>query len=221
MLTNVDTEGKFIEEKIKLKPTKIIQTGEEGTFELKTFELSNFDKTKYNDIFECYEATMAPAINAFDYKENELVVEAEGKFYTYNKDEETILVQTGYAPGQNENKAKRLGCGKIQIKSTYKKATKTAEAKYVVTVELVTDLQKDYEIIAYSPNEEENRANIAAFMAKYVTRPFVYMDNTIGVEINFNKIFYQPEKLERIEDILADLKQLETDLATLENAFSL
>ncbi len=221
MLTNVDTEGKFIEEKIKLKPTKIIQTGEEGTFELKTFELSNFDKTKYNDIFECYEATMAPAINAFDYKENELVVEAEGKFYTYNKDEETILVQTGYAPGQNENKAKRLGCGKIQIKSTYKKATKTAEAKYVVTVELVTDLQKDYEIIAYSPNEEENRANIAAFMAKYVTRPFVYMDNTIGVEINFNKIFYQSEKLERIEDILADLKQLEADLATLENALAL
>lgn len=221
MLTNVDTEGKFIEEKIKLKPTKIIQTGEEGTFELKTFELSNFDKTKYNDIFECYEATMAPAINAFDYKENELVVEAEGKFYTYNKDEETILVQTGYAPGQNENKAKRLGCGKIQIKSTYKKATKTAEAKYVVTVELVTDLQKDYEIIAYSPNEEENRANIAAFMAKYVTRPFVYMDNTIGVEINFNKIFYQSEKLERIEDILADLKRLEADLATLENALAL
>lgn len=91
----------------------------------------------------------------------------------------------------------------------------------MLTVELVTDLQKDYEIIAYSPNEEENRANIAAFMAKYVTRPFVYLDNTIGVEINFNKIFYKPEKLERIEDILADLKQLETDLATLENAFSL
>ena len=58
-------------------------------------------------------------------------------------------------------------------------------------------------------------------MEKYVTRPFEYLDNTVGVEINFNKIFYQPEKLERIEDILADLKQLEADLATLENALAL
>jgi type I restriction enzyme M protein len=53
-------------------------------------------------------------------------------------------------------------------------------------------------------------------MASYVTRPFDYLDNTIGVEINFNKIFYQPEKLEPIQDILADLSQLEKDLKTLE-----
>jgi len=220
MLTNVDSEGKFIEEKIKLKPTRITQTGEEGTFELTTFELSDFDKTKYSNIVECFDETLAPAINAFDYKENQLIVEASGKFYTYNSDEETI-VETDCYPAQNNANGKRLGCGRIQIKSTFKKATKTADAKYSITVELVTDLQKDYEIIPFSPNEEENKANIAAFMAKYVTRPFEYIDNTIGVEINFNKVFYKPEKLDNIEDILTDLKKLEDNLATLENALSL
>jgi type I restriction enzyme M protein len=215
MLTNVDTEGKFIEEKIKLKPTKITQTGEEGTFELSSFEFSDFDNTKYQNLNEYFASTIALIINAFDYKENHLVVEAGGKFYSFNKDEETI-VETVHAPSENDTNGKRLGCGKIQIKSSFKKATKTAEAKYSITVELVPDLQKDYEIIPYSPNEEENHANIAAFMAKYVTRPFEYLDNTIGVEINFNKIFYQPEKLEPIQDILADLSQLENDLKTLE-----
>lgn len=220
MLTNVDSEGKSIEEKIKLKPTKITQTSEEGTFTLTTFELTDFDKSKYIDIFECYDATISSAINAFDYKENQLIVEAAGKFYTYDKDSESI-VQTGHAPSQNDKTAKRLGCGKIQIKSTFKKSSKTAEAKYSISVELVPDLQKDYEIIAYSPNEKENQANIAAFMAKYVTRPFKYLDNTVGVEINFNKVFYKPEKLDKIEDILSDLKQLENDLATLESSLTL
>ena len=58
-------------------------------------------------------------------------------------------------------------------------------------------------------------------MAKYVTRPFEYLDNTIGVEINFNKIFYKPEKLEAIQDLLADLAQLENELKTLEADLSL
>jgi type I restriction enzyme M protein len=220
LLTNVDSEGKFIEEKIKLKPIRITQTGEEGTFEITTFELTDFDKTKYSNIVECFDATLAPAINAFDYKENQLIVVAGGKFYTWNSDEETI-VEMDCHPSQNNAKGKRLGCGRIQIKSTFKKATKTADAKYSISVELVTDLQKDYEIIPFSPNEEENKANIAAFMAKYVTRPFEYIDNTIGVEINFNKVFYKPEKLDKIEDILSDLKILEDNLATLENALAL
>lgn len=211
MLTNVDSEGKFISEKIKLKPSQITQTGEEGTTELTTFELSDS---------ELYERIIAPAINAFDYKENRLIVASGAKFYTYNSDEETIL-ECKTEDDARKAIGKRLGCGKIQIKATYKKATKTTEAKYAVTVELLTDLQKDYEIIPYSPSEDENHTNIANFMAKYVTRPFEYLDNTVGVEINFNKIFYQPEKLEPIQDILADLAQLENELKTLEADLSL
>lgn len=220
MLTNVDSEGKFIAEKIKPKPTKITQTGEEGTIELNTFELTDFDPTKYQSLIDCYLETIAPTINAFDYKENQLIVASGGKFYTYNSDEETILECKSENDARN-GIGKRLGCGKIQIKSSLKKSTKISLIKYIVTVELVTDLQKDYEIIPYSPNEDENRANIAAFMAKYVSRPFEYLDNTIGVEINFNKIFYQPEKLEPIQDILADLTQLENELKTLEANLSL
>ena len=54
-------------------------------------------------------------------------------------------------------------------------------------------------------------------MAKYVTKPFEYIDNVIGVEINFNKVFYIPEKLREVTTISTDLDDLEKELATLEN----
>lgn len=46
-------------------------------------------------------------------------------------------------------------------------------------------------------------------------------DEGTGVEINFNKVFYKPEKLDAIQDILADLSLLENDLRTLEANLSL
>ena len=58
-------------------------------------------------------------------------------------------------------------------------------------------------------------------MAKYVTRPFEYSDNVIGVEINFNKIFYVPEKLTPITDLQAELESLENELVNLENELGL
>lgn len=220
MLTNVDSDGKFLTDKIKLNPIRITQTGDEGTITLDTFELKNYDKTQYSSLIDCYEKMLAPLIAKFDYKGNQLIIEAGGKFYTFNWDEETI-VQTDCYPSPDNNTGKRLGCGKIQIKAAYKKAVKTTPGKFVVSVELTPDLQKDYEIIPFSSNEEENRTNIDAFMAKYVTRPFEYIDNVVGVEINFNKVFYKPEKLDAIQDILADLNLLENDLRTLEANLSL
>ena len=103
---------------------------------------------------------------------------------------------------------------------SYKKATKTKGESVAITAELSKDLEKDYEIIPYSPDEATNQQNIADFMAKYVRRPFEYLDNVIGVELNFNKVFYLPEQLRSvakitidIDDLEKDLKQLEADLA--------
>lgn len=115
-----------------------------------------------------------------------------------------------------------LGCGKIVIKAGLKKDSKTKQAKSIsITAELTRDLQKDYEIIPYNPDEATNQQNIAGFMAKYVFKPFEYLDNVIGVEINFNKVFYTPEKLRDVSSIIADIDVLEKELETLENDLKL
>lgn len=58
-------------------------------------------------------------------------------------------------------------------------------------------------------------------MAKYVTKPFIYLENTVGVEINFNKIFYKPEKVRSLENILTDIATLDNEIKTLERELGL
>ena len=102
------------------------------------------------------------------------------------------------------------------MKAAFKKGTKTQEERVEVTIELRPDYQKDYEIIPFHRDEVANRAAIAAFMAKYITKPFEYLENVVGVEINFNKVFYKPEKLRSVEEILGEIVSLDRELQELE-----
>lgn len=230
MLTNVDEDGKTFESKlpvkknkegeeiraksIKLNPTKITQVIEEETIVITDFEIKTFDAKKHNSLLAYFNDELKPLIANLDYKEADLKVTTAKTSYYFDSDKETIIEET-------KDSKTALGCGKIVIKVSYKKATKTKEAYILITTELTPDYEKDYEIIPYAPSEEENQQNIADFMAKYITKPFRYIENTIGVEINFNKVFYKPEELRSLSKITTDLQKLEDDLLTLENQLAL
>ncbi|WP_202946034.1 hypothetical protein [Clostridium sp. BNL1100] len=115
-----------------------------------------------------------------------------------------------------EGNEEELGCGKIAVKAVYKKATKTQKEFIEISVELTPDYQKDYEIIPFHKDESTNKANIALFMEKYITKPFTYLENVVGVELNFNKVFYKPGELRAVADILADIKRIDVELKELE-----
>lgn len=228
MLTNVDEKGKYIEmpvkenkegekveaKSIKLTPLKITVDSDTKPVEITEFDLTDFDKGKYKSLEERFNEEVKPMIAALDYKEQNLKVSTKKATYWYDADKDTLIEKVA-------GKQTELGCGKIVIKSAYKKPTKSKGACIAITVELTKDLQRDYEIIPYSPDEEENLQWIADFMAKYVTKPFEYVDNVIGVEINFNKVFYQPEQLRKVSEISADLESLEKELSKLEMDFDL
>ncbi len=232
LLTNVDENGKSLESElpvkangegeekraksIPLKPVKIVQVGTDDSpmIELTDFEITTYDKTKFRNLEDYFENHLKPIIAGLDYKENDLKVTTSKSIYWYDTDKETIIEET-------KGKQKILGCGKIIIKAALKKNVKSKEAVVTISVELAPDYQKDYEIIPYSPNPEENRQRIDGFMAKYITKPFEYLDNVIGAEVNFNKVFYQPEQLREVSEIVLDLQSLEDQLKTLENELSL
>jgi len=132
--------------------------------------------------------------------------------YQFSIEQETLLRTT------DNGNVEALGCGKIVVKSVFKKGTKTRPESIVITVELMPDYQKDYEIIPYHRDPDENWAAIVAFMAKYITKPFEYLENVVGVEINFNKVFYKPEKLRSVEEILGEIAMLDDELRELENS---
>jgi type I restriction enzyme M protein len=228
MLTNVDVNGKFLDmfvkenkegekhetKSIKLDPVRITVADESKTITISDFKITEFDKTEYLSLEARFNNEVKPNIAALDYKAQNLKVFTKKAAYWYDEANETLIEEVA-------GKKTELGCGKISIKAAYKKATKSKEACIVISVELTKDLQKDYEIIPYSPDETENQQWIADFMTKHITKPFEYLDNVIGVEINFNKVFYTPEKLREVSVIKSELEALEKDLANLEKRLTL
>ena len=206
MLTNIDTSGKFLETTVKLNPISITQTTETQTTAITVFDIDN-------PTLEQITAAQ-DQIKELNYKEENLVVQTKDGDYYYDQNLETLIHD------QNGKKIE-LGCGKITIKVVVKKATKTQPAKLSITTTLETDYQKDYEIIPYSSDIQTNTANIEQFMTKYISKPFRYLDNTLGVEINFNKVFYKPQTLVPIEYLIADIDRLNGELKTLESKLKL
>ena len=233
MLTNVDINGKAIEMPYKINKegipieqksmkieAKLIAEldsfSDNGMRTINQMEITDYDKSTFKNIGEYFENYFKPFVNEFDYKNSAFfVVDIHGNSYSYDEIKETIIVT------DKDQKVTELGNGKINIKTALKKATKTIPEHIVITVELTKDLQKDYEIIPYSPDEAVNQQTIADFMAKYITRPFEYVDNVIGVELNFNKVFYVPEKLRTVTDIQAEIDSLNLDLKRLEDELDL
>ena len=101
-----------------------------------------------------------------------------------------------------------VGCGHFVTKN--KKDRKTGAT--IVETFIEPTYINDYEIIPHHFDVHENEREINAFMQKYVFKPYTLGRNVIGVELNFNKEFYVPEKLESVEDILKELADLDKDM---------
>ena len=207
MLTNVDEQGRSFashlkdgKTSLKLSPIAL----DNGVRSLTEFTITDSD-----DLLAFYEQDIKPFIDSLDYKDQPLVVTTDKGVYSFDSDRETIIKQSGA-------KREELGCGKFVVKAAFKKASKTQAERIEITVELMPDYQKDYEIIPFHRDEVVNREAIAAFMAKYITKPFEYLENVVGVEINFNKVFYKPEKLRSVEEILGEISVLDRELRELE-----
>lgn len=225
MLTNLDENGKSLKSVLPMKKDKdgvekkeksimlsklekILQKDDEQEICIEDFEITECKDENYKNLKAC-DAKIKAQLALLDYKEKDLKVVTKHATYWFDSDKESIIKEK---KGEREE----LGCGKIVVKSAYKKATKKQKEKIVITVELTPDFQKDYEIIPYSEDPAQNQRNITEFMAKYITKPFEYLENTVGVEINFNKIFYKPEQLRPLQDILNDLNTIDDKLKNLE-----
>lgn len=229
MLTNTDINGLTIESLLPVKLDK--KTGEmkrdsskillpiilnNGNRELNNFSITEYDKSNFVSLLDYFEQDIKPFISGLDYKEQPLKVITLNSCYYYDDIQET-LIKEDLKTGKKDS----LGCGKIIVKATYKKATKKQSEYISISVELMPDYQKDYEVIPFYKDVELNQKNIEAFMAKYISKPFEYLENVVGVEINFNKIFYKPEVQHSVKEILKEIAALEDELKQLNEAITL
>jgi len=219
-LTNVDADGRSFAAQLKegqkqrrLKPVRLTDGAPSGVHTWTEFEITASPVAGVS-LYDYYNDTLKPQLAALDYKASSFVVETATTRFTYDAERDTLIQER---KGQRE----ALGCGQIEVKAAYKRATKTQPARIDIAVALAPDYEKDYEIIPYHADPAANDQAIAGFMARYITRPFELLDNVVGVEINFNKVFYQPEQLRPVADILNDIAALDAELKALEEALDL
>ena len=123
------------------------------------------------------------------------------------------VIKISRKDGSEEN----LGMGSLNFAISRSKTTGKVSASAKVT----NKTYKDTEVIPFNPNPKENDKVIADFLARYISKPFRLLDNTVGVEVNFNKEFYVPETVEPVDTILAEIADIDRDLANLEKELGL
>lgn len=186
-LTELDEGGQYIEENIALtKIQKIVLEGETIN------ELNGIGADDFKKVLE--------KLKAYDYLERPMDIYIEDdEFYRYDADRETILY---FMNGESRS----LGCGCFEFSTSSSKGMKSLK------VTIKSKLVKDYEIIPHHFNNERNAEEINAFMQKYIFKPFVLGGNTVGVELNFNKEFYIPEKIASVDEIRSNIAELDRKL---------
>lgn len=161
------------------------------------------DGEEFNKFKGINEEEIAAIQNAWLGKQAFAVIDTDGN--TYKVDNEDNSIVKTYADGNSEN----LGCGNIIFKvGSISKKTGLANAK--ITIAPIT--YNDYEVIPHHFDEYANTAETEAFMDKYIYKPFEYGKNVVGVEINFNKEFYVPEKLDSVDDIISEIEKIDEQI---------
>ena len=186
-LTEVDVNGEYLKEPVALKKIKSVVLNDETLTELKDLDTNAGNALKNK-------------LKAANIDEDRIVITLEdGTSYSYDNELETVI-------GESKEGRKAFGCG------TFKFDLSTSKGKKSLKVELVPRTTSDYEIIPHHLDEHENQREVEAFMQKYVFKPYVLGKNVVGVELNFNKEFYVPEKIDKVDELLKEICCLNEEL---------
>lgn len=203
-LTEIDSNGRYVSQSLdcagdvfKIKDADIMAVKNFGIWK---WPLN--DKEEWKDQEEM--ASMRKVTG-------DTIVSTSEYFYWEDK-EQNVVLRTSVVSGVHEV----LGRGYISVAyGSNKKGDKTC------TVKILDYTYKDTEIISFNPDSEQNSENILAFMNRYIFKPYRLLDNTVGVEVNFNKEFYAPETVESVDSILAEIAEIDKELINLENKLGL
>lgn len=204
MLTNVDSDGRYVSQSLgcpgeifKIKDADIIAVYSSGVWQ---WPLNDEAEWQNQNVMIVRREILGTT-----------VVSTPEFFYWLDKINGTIM-RTSVETGVHEV----LGNGTLTVSYGKKRS-----GDKTCTVTIADSTYKDTEIIPYSPDSEQNEENILAFMQRYIFKPYCLLDNTVGVEVNFNKEFYVPETVDSIDSILAEIAEIDKELANLENNLEL
>lgn len=193
-LTEVSDAGHYVEETV---------CEDSKPFVIKQPVALTVGDTRYDDLQELSSDDLKAIAKRVTEEKLNLSVSVETEkdgTYAFCPDQCTILHT------REDGSVRDLGCGMFAFKAS------TGKKNSVHKISIMPYTTGDYEIIPHHMDETANKREIDAFMQKYVFKPYTLGGNTVGVEINFNNEFYVPEKMEKAEDILKEIEELNEEL---------
>ena len=198
-LTEVDKNGRYVSQSLgcagetfKIKDADIVAVYDSGSWEWSLDDEKGWEEQE--EMVRSRQIAGSTIVSTPEY------------FYWVD-DTNEVIMRTSVATGVHEV----LGTGSIIV--TY---NRTRRGDKTCTVKIADSTYKDFEIIPYHPDSAQNDEGILAFMRRYISKPYRLLDNTVGVEVNFNKEFYVPETVEPVDSILAEIAEIDVKLANLE-----
>ena len=193
-LTEVSDSGHYVEETV---------CEDSKPFVIKQPVSLTVGDTRYDDLQELSSDGLKAIAKRVTEEKLNLSVSVETEkdgMYAFCPDQCTILHT------REDGSVRDLGCGMFAFKAS------TGKKNSVHKISIAPYTTGDYEIIPHHMDETANKREIDAFMQKYVFKPYTLGGNTVGVEINFTKEFYVPEKMEKAEDILREIEELDSEI---------
>lgn len=193
-LTEVSDAGHYVEETV---------CEDSKPFVIKQPVALTVGDTRYDDLQELSSDELKAIAKRVTEEKLNLALSVETEkdgMYAFCPDQCTILHT------REDGSVRDLGCGMFAFKAS------TGKKNSVHKISIAPYTTGDYEIIPHHMDETANKREIDAFMQKYVFKPYTLGGNTVGVEINFNKEFYVPEKMEKAEDILKEIEELDSEI---------
>lgn len=158
--------------------------------------------------------TLEKNINDFikNLDKGNLSISTKDGQYFFDEEKESIAFKSF-----DDNKEAFLGNGILSIKAKYTKGTKKKEESFELVFDISPKVENDYEITPFSFDDNENEQLIDDFLGEWVENQYEKLDNSVGVEINFSKVFYKPEINKSIEQIQRDIQACDQSIQKLMN----
>lgn len=194
ILSEISDDGRYVEE-------TVCEDGK--AFAIKSPTALIVGKQRYENLQELSTTEIKAIAKRVTEEKQNLAISVETEkdgIYEFNPQKCTILHT------KDDGTVKDLGCGSFAFKAC------TGKKSSINKISIEPYTTSDYEIIPHHMDQTANTEEINAFMSKYVFKPYYLGNNTVGVEINFNKEFYVPEKFEKVEDILKQIEMLDSEI---------
>ena len=183
------------------------------------FELAQGDIEDLDDRIQELQAdpkTLVAAVKQRLSDEHAVVVkdgDGKGDTWAWNlaeqPQERTLWKLTG-----NGN-AGDMGRASLTVNARVRKARKDDGFQLVLEIRFSQDTERDTEITPYSSDASQNKAFTEAFLGRWVCDEHTILGQTVGCEVNFNRLFPATSQRKTLKDIQQAIAELDNQMAVV------